>query len=272
MNYGFKLPEIVRMAEASGDTFELGRLSRSKKFQIAISAEAHSASIDYARQMRTFGIYRLPFPECYFEIVFTEVRLGYLCWEDSEGIVARPYQWWQSRGVQLPLYSFRVPPSDAEKPLQYQDIEAGLTAIPSSLRRLEWQIKKQELRAKERLLWEEMLPHDIDFVDTAIGSLSLNGAIAMPTKRSRSSAALRRISAEYFSHSVISVPGDSGAFCRGPSRNGGPCERAHVRLHWRRGHIRRLPNNSLTNVKPCLVGDRRFGAVSSEYVISSRAA
>lgn len=44
------------------------------------------------------------------------------------------------------------------------------------------------------------------------------------------------------------------------------------RLHWRRGHIRRLANGVITNVRPCLVGDITKGdAVTPTYKIVNTA-
>lgn len=42
---------------------------------------------------------------------------------------------------------------------------------------------------------------------------------------------------------------------------------ASPRLHWRRGHIRRLASGVVTRVKPCLVGDVSRGVVSKEYAV-----
>jgi hypothetical protein len=40
---------------------------------------------------------------------------------------------------------------------------------------------------------------------------------------------------------------------------------ASPRLHWRRGHIRRLPSGGITNVVPCLVGNVERGVVKHDY-------
>ncbi len=43
---------------------------------------------------------------------------------------------------------------------------------------------------------------------------------------------------------------------------------ASPRLHWRRGHIRHFTDGSITNVRPCLVGDPSLGEVKHEgYVV-----
>jgi len=40
------------------------------------------------------------------------------------------------------------------------------------------------------------------------------------------------------------------------------------KMHWRRGHIRRLPNGQETPVRPCLVGDITKGFVFKDYVVT----
>lgn len=57
--------------------------------------------------------------------------------------------------------------------------------------------------------------------------------------------------------SALRVPGSS---------SGG---HAAPRLHLRRGHIRRLASGSLTNVRPCLVGDPDRGVVEKAYRVKA---
>ena len=52
-------------------------------------------------------------------------------------------------------------------------------------------------------------------------------------------------------HEIIIRVGDKEYAPSGHEIGGG---HASPRLHWRRGHIRKLPNGSITNVRPCLVG------------------
>jgi len=42
---------------------------------------------------------------------------------------------------------------------------------------------------------------------------------------------------------------------------------ASPRLHWRRGHIRRLSSGELTQVRPCLVGHKSLGRIEKDYVV-----
>lgn len=42
---------------------------------------------------------------------------------------------------------------------------------------------------------------------------------------------------------------------------------ASPRLHWRRGHIRTLPNGNRTQIKPCIVGDASRGSITHDYVV-----
>lgn len=44
-------------------------------------------------------------------------------------------------------------------------------------------------------------------------------------------------------------------------------DRTAPRLHWRRGHVRRLSGGRVTMVRPCLVGDGHKGFVAKDYEI-----
>lgn len=44
---------------------------------------------------------------------------------------------------------------------------------------------------------------------------------------------------------------------------------ASPRLHWRRGHVRRLSSGKMSIVRPCLVGDPSRGAVSKDYRVAA---
>lgn len=45
---------------------------------------------------------------------------------------------------------------------------------------------------------------------------------------------------------------------------------ASPRLHWRRGHVRRLPSGEITNVRPCLVGSADLGRVDHDHYAVER--
>ncbi len=42
---------------------------------------------------------------------------------------------------------------------------------------------------------------------------------------------------------------------------------ANRRLHWRRGHFRRLASGKITSVAPCLVGDKAAGFIEHDYTL-----
>lgn len=271
VNLGWRLPEIVRLVEKRGDSDHIALLSRSKKFQIVLSKEAQDAAIDYAKKMREFGLYGLPFDECYFEVVFSDTRLGFLCWYDGIAIKSRKYSWSHKHGVSLADHTMRVPLETSEKPSLVTDFDDPTTRdLPSSFALLENRLSRMDIQRELCAVFHEMLPFHIDYIDSAIGSLSLRGAISTPSEKKRGPSQLnRRLPGVFFAHSVISVPTDTHAL---RAYGDGRIERNPVRLHWRRGHIRRLHNGNLTQVRPALIGDRSFGAISSEYVVSSRAA
>jgi Protein of unknown function (DUF2786) len=60
------------------------------------------------------------------------------------------------------------------------------------------------------------------------------------------------------------------AMLRAPVAIGGT--HASPRLHWRRGHIRRLPSGECTQVRPCLVGHKSLGQIEKDYVLGDSSA
>jgi hypothetical protein len=62
-------------------------------------------------------------------------------------------------------------------------------------------------------------------------------------------------------HKIVTID-TSSAVVEMSDRSG---THASPRLHWRRGHVRRLPDGNKTKVKPCLVGDPAAARVSQEW-------
>jgi hypothetical protein len=71
-----------------------------------------------------------------------------------------------------------------------------------------------------------------------------------------------------FEYRVLEIK--PGRACKKP--NNGGTTHASPRLHWRRGHIRRLPSGDLTWVQPCMVGDKEAGEIKKDYRVKKRAA
>lgn len=64
-----------------------------------------------------------------------------------------------------------------------------------------------------------------------------------------------------FEHRTISVP----SVAKFGAADG---EHASPRLHWRRGHVRKLPSGTLAGVRPCLVGLAERGVISKDYLVA----
>lgn len=64
-------------------------------------------------------------------------------------------------------------------------------------------------------------------------------------------------------HTVVTI--DISALSAAASGQGGT--HSSPRLHWRRGHIRRLPSGDLTEVRACLVGSLAAGMVTHDYKV-----
>lgn len=76
----------------------MDRIRRSMKFEIDLSSEAYGVAMDYGFQMQDFGIFVLPFPECYFEMSIEADEscrahsIGAVAWTEDGEIRARGYQ------------------------------------------------------------------------------------------------------------------------------------------------------------------------------------
>lgn len=100
-----------------------------------------------------------------------------------------------------------------------------------------------------------------------LGCLSARDQLRQETIRPDPALAARRIKEgrpPWVSYTSLSLPLLSGTVTpRGPLTGG----RASPRLHWRRGHIRRV-NDKLVAVSPTLVGSSAHGEVIKNYIVS----
>lgn len=68
------------------------------------------------------------------------------------------------------------------------------------------------------------------------------------------------------SYHVLVLPGGAAG-----DHQGGSAIRNGPRVHWRRGHLRRLGDGRVIWVRHALVGNRELGAVQKEYRVETKA-
>jgi hypothetical protein len=96
-----------------------------------------------------------------------------------------------------------------------------------------------------------------------MGVLSSRGAVAQTMTPDHRIAQKRREQnrSPWSEYKIISLPHASANGTHGTSQG----ERSSPRLHWRRGHVRRLSEERITTVSPCLVGSSELGSVIASY-------
>lgn len=120
---------------------------------------------------------------------------------------------------------------------------------------------------------ESMILFSAGLIYAGVGSLALqdvNRKIKCASAKVNRSRTMKR-KEPFYSHTLVTVrqdptPRTKAGMPRSHTRLGFS---APMRIHWRRGHIRRLASGSLTQVRPCLVGDRTQGIVTHDYRVSA---
>lgn len=102
---------------------------------------------------------------------------------------------------------------------------------------------------------------------TALGLLSTSNGIAqslVKAPRFTNAQRAKKGKPPIYEHKVLTVSIGAVAL-PGVTRAGG--QHASPRMHWRRGHIRKLGTGKVIEVRPCIVGDPSRGTISKEYAI-----
>ncbi len=99
---------------------------------------------------------------------------------------------------------------------------------------------------------------------SSVGCLNSRGLVSaevmFPSRLNR--RRLARGELPLFSYRVLTIDPD---LLRMPGFKGADNAHASPRLHWRRGHVRKLLNGKVAIVRPCLVGDGDAGAIAKDY-------
>jgi hypothetical protein len=227
------------------------RIRRAAKFEIDLSDDALKTALDYARQMKDFDIFRLPFDECYFEMPFEDLdyRHAVLCWRVGEDVFARSYTV-NHTAVSSGSCTFNPHSTFAKKGWDHWEY-----VFDGSGQNVE--------------LAQGAVMMGTSVIYAAVGALTLSGVSLerkTPSEKVNANRIKRKVE-PYYSHTVVHVkldPRVRSAVAVGHRHSDIP-----RRLHWRRGHIRRLASGVITQVKPALIGDRTKGVVTHEYRVAS---
>lgn len=235
--------------------------TRAHKFIIADSGMMEGVACEYGLQLAEFSLAQLPYDECVFQYYLKdtlgELRKGVLVtWQDAEHFFARLYligkcplgQEWP----QLPVLTFRCPRS----------FSGGVGA----------------LNAHECCLFDQCSNGDEDIENYVrdigqmlfgiIGMLEADGVqqIAHPEPRFINKRRAKKGKPPLNSYTLVQIDPSRLAL---PGHRNPSNQKSSPKLHWRRGHIRRLQSGTLTKVRPTLVGDKSKGFARHDYVVRS---
>jgi hypothetical protein len=238
------------------------RISRSKKFVFStefVDFDLHTSGVNFSDQLSEHGLLRLPFPEVVFQVgpIYDEGEEYYWvlsAWEVEGGICARLYHW-MSYGQNSPrATTFFKYGSTFESHKRHGVITQDQYPILGC----HFDLDDSEVCSSLTMM----------VLYGCLGVLNSSGvkqrSYAEPkftNKRRAKKGKAPKFGFNWIEidKSQIKMPGMSGPTGASP------------RLHWRRGHVRRLKSGKLTVVKPCLVGSLSSGFVDSSYSMGKSA-
>lgn len=254
------------LSNASTDDahFVKGVLRRSEKFSfLGMPIELLKAGIEFADQLNVFGILGLPFPETAFligpmeedsDVELTALGSVYymlpVCWQDGDRISGQIFCVGENGQVTG---------------------GATLVSPPAGIALKEWSEDADYAKRTDKIapLWghDDTLTSMKLFggwVLAALGCLNSEGLETTTTRAPKFINGVREKKGKppIFSLHRISIDLSK---VRMPGMKGADMTHASPRLHWRRGHIRRLAVGRMTIVRPCLVGEASLGHVAHDY-------
>lgn len=241
-------------------------LCRADKFSfLGIPLDLIKAGMEFADQLNVFGLLRLPFPEVAFLIGPIEEEPGEetaelgrvyymlpVCWQDGARICGQIFCVGQNGAVSGGATLISPPTGVA---LSEWREDAGYAALSDKVPSL-WTHENTLTSVKLFGAW----------VMAALGCLNSEGLETKTTQAPKyiNSARERKGKTPIFSLHHVAIDLTK---VRMPGLKSADMAHASPRLHWRRGHIRRLAAGRMTIVRPCLVGDPQLGTISHDYRI-----
>lgn len=271
---------IVRYGSPE-DASVLPKLRAAHKFVFdaqAIPRALFDGAADFTNQLSSFGIMRLPFDSVVFvsgpwgeDLIDSDAPEEWkndrvtvlLAWQDGDDIMGRCYQVNASCRGQVLMN----PRTFVIKSGFQSDVETFTRLSKNHDELYECVIDDKDAHDVSDYHLTCGLSHFVFSLYSGIGCLSSSGIGITETKEPVfiNKQRERKGKAPLFGYRLVSV--DMSAIKIPGTHTGGT--HATPRLHWRRGHIRRLPDGRLTTVKPCLVGDPSLGSVAHDYSVAA---
>jgi hypothetical protein len=232
-------------------------LARAHKFFLdreTITKEIFDCATDYGKQLWEHGLLELPFDTCAFASYKDngniQVALTWKNLDNGNRILTRIYAIIPGKMMtKIGGYPLTV----GFKIVTGEEAEVGSKIDDDATLHPDFNISDFERKVA-------------GFLTGIIGCLETRGISQSDIKAPKHTNKLRAAKgkAPLFEHKRVYV--DMNSF-RIPGMLGTGMTHASPRLHWRRGHVRRLPDGRLTAVRPCLVGAPENGTISHEYMV-----
>lgn len=233
--HGNEFDRICDAARKAGFVFKFDAVPRDVSI-------LHAAA-EFVDDLKSFGIFTLPFPQVIFAIDRGDVPMFYIAHEVS-GLI-RVSSWmlnYDGKSVPFPLRwdYIREESAQVAKPVYF---DAGA-------------VKEDLEEAALDTLWM------FELLCGLLRTRGIDAKRSAPTRQQKRAA--ERSGRELFSHWTVRIASAIESLTPGPASDD-ETKRLPPRLHWRRGHVRRRANGKLSVVRPALVGDKARGYVHHDY-------
>lgn len=227
-------PDVMRWDHTRQQTYLLGLIKGiylAKKFSFQMNDSFDDLAISAtATQLWNAGAMRLPFDVCWFEFSYASEGLTLCVLAQTRGATTRAYPVWWDNGTWSVWGTF------------YEYDAPG------------WRFSQEGSPREEEI--------HVLLCGLCLMSTAAYDATIVPAPQKLNAARQKKGKPPLYEHTVVTLKPWA---TKGRSDH----SRAHAspRLHWRRGHVRRLTSGAFTSVGPCLVGLADRGFVSKDYAV-----